>query len=116
MLPYNFVFDEIGRYDTFVKVNLKTIKLKQMSNLKLKLCLFIALFISMPIALIAQTMKISGVVSDDQDVIIGATVRVKGQQGGTVTDIDGKYTIQAFRSVVTFTHHFRFRNLAHLDH
>ena len=93
MLTYNFVFSNIVRYATFVKVNLKTIKLKQMGNLKLKLCLFIALFISMPIALVAQTVKISGVVSDDQDVIIGATVRVKGQQGGTVTDIDGKYTI-----------------------
>ena len=93
MLTYNFVFSKIVRYATFVKVNLKTIKLKQMGNLKLKLCLFIALFISMPIALVAQTVKISGVVSDDQDVIIGATVRVKGQQGGTVTDIDGKYTI-----------------------
>ncbi|BCS85368.1 SusC/RagA family TonB-linked outer membrane protein [Prevotella herbatica] len=93
MLTYNFVFSKIVRYATFVKVNLKTIKLKQMSNLKLKLCLFIALFISMPIALVAQTVKISGVVSDDQDVIIGATVRVKGQQGGTITDIDGKYTL-----------------------
>ena len=64
-----------------------------MSNLKSKMYLLMILLISMPVALMAQTLKISGVVSDDADVIIGATVKVKGLQGGTVTNIDGKYSI-----------------------
>lgn len=39
---------------------------------------------------------ITGLLTESNgDPIIGATIRVSGQQGGTVTDIDGKYTIQA---------------------
>ncbi|MFC2758492.1 SusC/RagA family TonB-linked outer membrane protein [Hallella multisaccharivorax] len=40
-----------------------------------------------------QGKKVTGTVSDSQGPIIGATVRVKGTQIATVTDMDGKYSI-----------------------
>lgn len=41
-------------------------------------------------------VKVTGVVTDNTgETVIGATVRVKGAQGGTVTDLDGKFTISA---------------------
>uniref|UniRef100_UPI003AF1B296 carboxypeptidase-like regulatory domain-containing protein n=1 Tax=Dysgonomonas gadei TaxID=156974 RepID=UPI003AF1B296 len=44
----------------------------------------------------AQTMSISGTIVDTADeVLIGVSVRVQDTQTGTVTDIDGKYTISA---------------------
>ncbi len=42
-----------------------------------------------------QGKKVTGTVSDSQGPIIGATVRVKGTQIATVTDIDGHYSINA---------------------
>lgn len=42
----------------------------------------------------AQTTKISGVVIDQQgEPVVGASVVVKGTTNGTVTDIDGKFSI-----------------------
>lgn len=42
----------------------------------------------------AQEHTITGLVTDDGgEAIIGATVKVKGQSNGTITDLDGKYTI-----------------------
>lgn len=40
-----------------------------------------------------QGKKVTGTVSDSQGPIIGATVRVKGTQIATVTDMDGRYSI-----------------------
>lgn len=43
----------------------------------------------------AQTKQISGVVVDEQGLeIIGASVQVKGSTTGTVTDIDGQFTLE----------------------
>ncbi len=42
---------------------------------------------------IQQAAKISGVVTDGTDPIIGASVRVKGTSQGTVTDLDGKFRL-----------------------
>ncbi|MFM8449912.1 MAG: SusC/RagA family TonB-linked outer membrane protein [Haliscomenobacter sp.] len=49
------------------------------------------------VGLWAQAKKISGTVTDEQDgaPLIGATVLVAGTTNGTVTDLDGKYTIEA---------------------
>lgn len=42
----------------------------------------------------AQTKKVTGVVTDQNgEPLIGATVKVAGQQGGTITDFDGHYTL-----------------------
>ena len=44
--------------------------------------------------------KVSGVVKDaDGEPLIGVTVRVKGTQRGTVTDINGNYSIQASKQL-----------------
>ena len=45
---------------------------------------------------VAQTNKVTGVVRDASgEPLIGATVKVKGTNRGTATDIDGKYSIAA---------------------
>lgn len=48
----------------------------------------------------AQSMKISGVVTDEMGPVIGATVLVKGTTTGVVTDADGHYTINANKNDV----------------
>lgn len=50
--------------------------------------------------------KVSGVVKDaDGEPLIGVTVRVKGTQRGTVTDINGNYSIQASKNqTLVFTY------------
>lgn len=52
------------------------------------------LFLSIGIAT-AQISKISGIVvsGEDNEPIIGASILVKGTTSGTVTDVDGKFTI-----------------------
>ena len=43
-----------------------------------------------------QTIKVSGqVVDQDGEPLVGATVRVKGSTGGVVTDLDGKFQLDA---------------------
>ena len=43
-----------------------------------------------------QTIKVSGqVVDQDGEPLIGATVKVKGATGGSVTDFDGNFTVDA---------------------
>ena len=64
--------------------------------------LFIILLVLLsPLALMAQQMKIQGVVisAEDGEPIIGASVTVKGNTGiGTVTDLDGKYSLSIPKS------------------
>ena len=49
----------------------------------------------------AQANKVSGVIRDAQgEPLIGATVKVKGTNRGTSTDVDGKYSINANRGDV----------------
>ncbi len=59
-----------------------------------------------PIWAFAQnTVTITGLVTDDDGPIIGATVKVKGSTTGAITDLDGKYTLKVSPgSVVTFTY------------
>ena len=45
--------------------------------------------------LAAQNITVRGTVSSDGDPLIGATVMVQGTTNGTVTDLDGKYTLSA---------------------
>ncbi|MAU17573.1 MAG: TonB-dependent receptor [Muricauda sp.] len=59
---------------------------------KLKFTFFLALLATL--TTIAQ--EVTGTVFDDQNVPLpGASVQVKGSQTGTITDFDGKYTIEA---------------------
>lgn len=52
-------------------------------------------FLCLPLCLAqAQTMKVSGIVQDDKNASLpGVSVVEKGTVNGTVTDIDGKFTI-----------------------
>ena len=44
----------------------------------------------------AQEIKVTGVVTDDTKApLIGATVLVKGTQNASITDLDGKFAINA---------------------
>ena len=51
---------------------------------------------SVPVEASAPTQKVVGTVVDQSgDPIIGANVLVKGTQNGTITDFDGRFTIEA---------------------
>lgn len=63
-------------------------KLRRTLGLLLLLCMF-------PLGTYAQKVTVKGTVSAVDGPIIGATVKVKGSQGGSITDIDGNYTIEA---------------------
>jgi TonB-linked SusC/RagA family outer membrane protein len=44
----------------------------------------------------SQTIKVSGEVVDETgEPLMGATIKIKGAQGGTVTDLDGKFQLDA---------------------
>lgn len=55
------------------------------------------LFIFFPIIGWGQSMNISGKISDNQDVIPGVSVSVKGATKGTSTDFNGNYEISAVK-------------------
>ncbi len=62
------------------------------------------LFIFLPIIGWGQSMNISGKISDNQDVIPGVSVSVKGATKGTSTDFNGNYEISAVKGdVLIFT-------------
>ena len=53
-------------------------------------------FLLIPLFAIAQVKEIKGIVLDSEGLeLIGATVKIKGGQGGTITDFDGKFQIKA---------------------
>lgn len=63
--------------------------------MKEKLLLTLAcLFVSVGI-MTAQTSKVTGVVTSAEDglPVVGASILVAGTTQGTITDIDGKFTI-----------------------
>mgnify|MGYP000236659654 CR=1 FL=1 len=63
--------------------------------MKRKLMLLLAcLFVGISLVT-AQTQKITGVVISEEDgqPVVGASVLVKGTTLGTITDVDGKFTI-----------------------
>lgn len=48
-----------------------------------------------PLSALAQQQMIKGQVVDDKgETIIGATVMVKGSKDGTLTDIDGNFSVK----------------------
>nr|WP_044137945.1 TonB-dependent receptor [Bacteroides oleiciplenus] len=58
------------------------------------LCLLMLLLMSFPLSVFAQNKTISGTVRDAIDVVIGASVTVKGDNSiGTITDMDGNFKL-----------------------
>lgn len=64
-----------------------------------KICTFAGL-LCVSISMYAQSIKISGTVTDEMGPVMGASVMVKGTKTGTVTDINGRYTISADKNAV----------------
>ncbi len=64
--------------------------------------LLAALFLVAGNVLLAQTLRVTGTVTDagDRSPIIGASVRVQGTTIGTVTDLNGNYSINVNRGAV----------------
>lgn len=59
-------------------------------------CFLISLVAISSILFAQETVyTINGTVSDKIDVLIGVTITVQGKMGGTVTDLDGKFSIRA---------------------
>ncbi|MEZ4989503.1 MAG: TonB-dependent receptor [Saprospiraceae bacterium] len=53
----------------------------------------------------AQERQITGTVQDDTGPLVGVTVLVEGSSSGTVTDLDGKYTVKAQKGdILEFTY------------
>ena len=67
-------------------------KIKSNVLRKLKL---LGLFCSISLVLLAQNRTVTGTVisAEDNEPLIGVTVMVKGGTTGTVTNLDGKYSI-----------------------
>lgn len=67
------------------------------------LCLLMVLLISCPLSVLAQNKTITGTVKDAMDVIIGASVKVKGSPNGTITNLDGNFTLSVPSSAKELT-------------
>jgi TonB-linked SusC/RagA family outer membrane protein len=62
--------------------------------MKKRLTLFVVLLLTSCAFAFAQTVTVKGVVKDDQGLVLpGTTVAVKGTTTATITDVDGKYTL-----------------------
>lgn len=69
-------------------------------------------FLCFTMTAVAQMIKVSGVVLDThQEPVIGATVKVIGTGSGTVTDIDGKFSLEANRSARVSISYVGFKTL-----
>ena len=58
--------------------------------------MFLMTFLFIGIGLVtAQTSRVTGLVTSEEDVqpVVGASILVNGTTLGTITDIDGKFTI-----------------------
>lgn len=73
--------------------------MKNLYFLEKKVCLMAFLFLLFAGSSFAQ---VTGVVTDGEsgEPLIGATVLVKGTQSGTITDIDGKFSVEAAADAV----------------
>ncbi len=66
------------------------------TNFKFKMMVFLFLIGCLPLWVSAQNITVRGKVTDlNNEPIIGASVLVKGTTNGTVTDLDGNFTLQA---------------------
>ena len=74
--------------------------MKAIQNLAKRSLFLVALLVIGCLQLMAQTRTIKGEVTDAQngEALIGATVMVEGEKGGTVTDFDGNFSLQVSSS------------------
>ena len=74
--------------------------MKAIQNLAKRSLLLVALLVIGCLQLMAQIRTIKGEVTDAQngEALIGATVMVEGEKGGTVTDFDGNFSLQVSSS------------------
>jgi len=65
-----------------------------------KTLFFLAFFVTLSLSVLSQERSISGTVisADDDDPLIAVTVQIKGTTIGTVTDIDGKFSLAGVTS------------------
>ena len=65
--------------------------------LKKGICFSLFLFCSFPFVSLAQTFAVKGIVTDydSGEPLIGVNVLIKGTTTGTITDIEGKYSLSA---------------------
>ncbi|GAB3234291.1 TonB-dependent receptor [Algoriphagus aestuariicola] len=66
-----------------------------LSNVKIRFIGFLLLMLCISVTSFGQSQSIRGVVTSEGEPVPGALVLVKGTQRGTVTDIDGNYSIDA---------------------
>ncbi|MBN7811070.1 TonB-dependent receptor [Algoriphagus sp. H41] len=66
-----------------------------LSMIKIRFIGFLLLMLCMGVSSFGQSQSVRGVVSSEGEPVPGALVLVKGTQRGTVTDIDGNYSIDA---------------------
>lgn len=68
---------------------------KKFMRTQKRIVLLLMLLLSFPLGALAQQKMIKGQVVDDRgEPAIGATVMVKGTSAGTITDIDGNFSIE----------------------
>ena len=74
--------------------------MKAIQKLAKRSLLLVALLVIGCLQLMAQTRTVKGEVTDAQngEALIGATVMVEGEKGGTVTDFDGNFSLQVSSS------------------
>ena len=65
----------------------------QNKSLMFQVCMVLFMLLVAPVKGLAQGVTISGQVTDDMDVVIGATVKVVPGNTGTVTDVDGNFKL-----------------------
>ncbi|MBP1640134.1 MAG: TonB-dependent receptor plug [Bacteroidetes bacterium] len=58
-------------------------------------CLFLLSFLCLFSTIYAQSGTVTGIITDEKgEAIIGAAIKVKGSPVGTVTDVDGKFSLK----------------------
>ena len=58
-----------------------------------RLIISIITFLLVTVSAIAQTVTVKGSVTDTYGPVIGATVTLKGTDIGTITDLDGNFSL-----------------------
>ena len=61
--------------------------------MKSKIYLFICTMLLCTMSICAQTVKVTGTVTDKTGAIVGATVKVKDSANGAIPDTDGHYSL-----------------------